>query len=304
MPKKEDLTGRIYTYWTVLKDSGTKTNDGDTYWTCQCKCGTIRNVAGRSLRKEKSKSCGCYKKDHPSKVSNFIGQKFDRLLILDQTDKRDGSGHIIWKCKCDCGNICYRSTANLKRINEFHSCGCYNIEKLKEKNIDLTGKRFGKLVIIEATNQRKNGNIVWKCKCDCGNIHYVTTNSLVSGNTQSCGCIGRSIGEYNIQKILKDNNIKFKAEWTTSEIGYKRFDFVIIDTNDKIVRLIEFDGRQHYDNISGIWNSPESLKEIQRRDKEKNEYALSNNIPLVRIPYWERDNITLEMIMGDKYLVK
>jgi hypothetical protein len=34
MPKKQDLTGKIYTYWTVLKDSGTKTNDGDTYWTC------------------------------------------------------------------------------------------------------------------------------------------------------------------------------------------------------------------------------------------------------------------------------
>lgn len=39
-------------------------------------------------------------------------------------------------------------------------------------------------------------------------------------------------------------------------------------------------------------------------DKIKNEYALSHNIPLVRIPYKERDHITLEMIMGDKYLVK
>ena len=36
----------------------------------------------------------------------------------------------------------------------------------------------------------------------------------------------------------------------------------------------------------------------------KNEYALSHNIPLVRIPYWERDNITLEMILEDKYLIK
>ena len=66
---------------------------------------------------------------------------------------------------------------------------------------------------------------------------------MASGNTQSCGCIGRSIGEYNIQKILKDNNINFKAEWTTSEIDYKRFDFAIIDINNKIVRLIEFDGK-------------------------------------------------------------
>jgi len=46
------------------------------------------------------------------------------------------------------------------------------------------------------------------------------------------------------------------------------------------------------------------LDQTKLSDKEKNEYALSNNIPLVRIPYWERDNITLEMIMGDKYLVR
>lgn len=35
----------------------------------------------------------------------------------------------------------------------------------------------------------------------------------------------------------------------------------------------------------------------------KNKYCLINNIPLVRIPYWERDNITLDIILGDKYLV-
>ena len=65
--------------------------------------------------------------------------------------------------------------------------------------------------------------------------------------------------------------------------------------------MIEFDGEQHYKEVSQ-WRT--SLETIKRRDKEKNEYALSHNIPLVRIPYWERDNITLDMIMGDKYLVK
>jgi hypothetical protein len=68
-----------------------------------------------------------------------------------------------------------------------------------------------------------------------------------------------------------------------------------------VVRLIEFDGEQHYREVPQ-WRT--SLEVIKQRDKEKNEYALSNNIPLVRIPYWERDNITLEMIMDDKYLIK
>ena len=42
----------------------------------------------------------------------------------------------------------------------------------------------------------------------------------------------------------------------------------------------------------------------QQRDRVKNEYALSHDIPLVRIPYWERDRITLEMILGSTYEVQ
>ena len=36
----------------------------------------------------------------------------------------------------------------------------------------------------------------------------------------------------------------------------------------------------------------------------KNDYAFTHNIPLVRIPYWERDHITLEMILGDEYIIR
>ena len=47
----------------------------------------------------------------------------------------------------------------------------------------------------------------------------------------------------------------------------------------------------------------EALQKRQERDNRKNQWTIDNNIPLVRIPYWERDKITLEMIMDDKYLV-
>ena len=77
-----------------------------------------------------------------------------------------------------------------------------------------------------------------------------------------------------------------------------RYDFVILKNNTPI-RLIEFDGEQHYKNIAN-WDS---LELQQKRDQIKNEYALSHNIPLVRIPYWERDNITLDMLMGEQYEV-
>lgn len=42
---------------------------------------------------------------------------------------------------------------------------------------------------------------------------------------------------------------------------------------------------------------------MNKNDLAKNKIAKDNNIPLVRIPYWERDNITLDLILGDKYLI-
>jgi hypothetical protein len=127
---------------------------------------------------------------------------------------------------------------------------------------------------------------------------------LTGGHTSSCGCLKTSIGEYQIERILKENNIKYKKEYGIKELNYKRFDFVIIDDEEKIKRLIEFDGKQHYEATGGAWEESTPLQERQRKDREKNRWAEEHNIPLVRIPYWERDNITLEMIMGNQYLVK
>lgn len=56
---------------------------------------------------------------------------------------------------------------------------------------NLIGQRFGRLTVIEKTAERKHGNIVWKCLCDCGNEHFAYTNLLTSGDCQSCGCLHR-----------------------------------------------------------------------------------------------------------------
>lgn len=56
------------------------------------------------------------------------------------------------------------------------------------KRRDLTGMRFGKLTIIEATVNPKNNRKYWRCLCDCGNTAYAYTHSLLSGKVISCGC--------------------------------------------------------------------------------------------------------------------
>jgi hypothetical protein len=54
--------------------------------------------------------------------------------------------------------------------------------------IDLTGQRFGRLVVIDKSEMRKRGRIVWNCLCDCGNTHLATTGILREGSVRSCGC--------------------------------------------------------------------------------------------------------------------
>lgn len=60
--------------------------------------------------------------------------------------------------------------------------------------IDLTGKRFGSLVVISrAESQKRNGHsrTMWLCKCDCGKEKAIRGTHLKSGATISCGCVGK-----------------------------------------------------------------------------------------------------------------
>lgn len=60
------------------------------------------------------------------------------------------------------------------------------------KFIDLTGKRFGKLIIIQRADNNKWRNTRWLCLCDCGKKKIVNGSSLISGTTKSCGCLRKA----------------------------------------------------------------------------------------------------------------
>lgn len=59
------------------------------------------------------------------------------------------------------------------------------------KFIDLSGRRFGRLVAIEHIKSEKQGTF-WKCKCDCGTEYITTSSHLLNGYTKSCGCLKKS----------------------------------------------------------------------------------------------------------------
>lgn len=64
---------------------------------------------------------------------DLTNQRFGMLTCLESTDKRSPCGRIIWRCICDCGNICYKDSGNIKNGNTT-SCGCYGKEQRRRAN--------------------------------------------------------------------------------------------------------------------------------------------------------------------------
>jgi len=162
-------------------------------WECQCDCGNIAYVRSNSLTCGRTASCGCLRQDlaRTQQAKNLTGQRFGRLLVMKPTEERK-NGYVMWECLCDCGNTVSVRTGNLTSGNTL-SCGCMQKKIAKEPKFkDLTGQRFGKLVVLRPTAERKYGNVMWECQCDCGNIAMIKGSLLVSGKTKSCGCLRKS----------------------------------------------------------------------------------------------------------------
>jgi hypothetical protein len=61
----------------------------------------------------------------------------------------------------------------------------------------LTGKKFGKLTVLEKVENKKQEKTKWLCRCDCGKTKIIRGSSLTSGNTKSCGCYAKELVKTN-----------------------------------------------------------------------------------------------------------
>ena len=123
-----------------------------------------------------------------SVAEDLTGQKFGLLTVLYRGENR--GGRTCWVCRCICGNI-HVTTAHDLKAGKVKSCGCL-AHQHAYNTVDLTGKRFGRLVVAEKTDQRNaRGSVIWRCKCDCGQEICLSENALVHGNYKSCGCLKR-----------------------------------------------------------------------------------------------------------------
>lgn len=69
-----------------------------------------------------------------------------------------------------------------------------------------------------------------------------------------------------------------------------RFDFAIFDNNNNLIKLIEFQGKQHYE-INSFYISPKEHDELKRK------YCKEHNIELLEIPYWDYDKIDINYLL-------
>lgn len=336
MAKAIDLTGQKFDYLVVIERDfeiqKLHPNERQAWWKCKCEaCGKEKSLRASVIKK--AKSCGCIPKrtssniqltqEHKEKISegiknsiaykeamkkqgeqkreNLIGQRFSRLVVLEyaEEDKQvyyNGRHKVTWKCQCDCGNIHYATTENLKR-GDTPSCGCITKENRKKQLKDLSGQTFGYLTVLKWIGT-VNKNSKYLVKCVCGKEYEIYSSNLTQGNTKSCGCIKESYGEQKIRLILEKNNIKFINQKSFLDFRYPetngipKYDFYLPEKNI----LIEYDGEQHF-HPAFNWDTEQKFLLRQYYDKLKNEYALNNNFILIRIPYTHYNNIKIEDLL-------
>lgn len=99
---------------------------------------------------------------------------------------------------------------------------------MNKRIIDLTGKKFGRLIVLNISKEKKDNRITWKCKCECGNIKNVIGKALRNGTIKSCGCYSKEIIKNNAKKRFIDiTGQKFNRLTVLNRSHNNKFNFIM-----------------------------------------------------------------------------
>lgn len=193
------------------------------------------------------------------------------------------NAHVKLIIQCDKGHI-YKATFGKFKYSK-RRCPICNDCKLKYDDVRDYIESFGyKLSSTEYINSYTKLDV----ECNKGHIYQTTWDNFKMGSRCAI-CAIKSKGEIHIESILAKYNIKYKIQHTFKNCTFYKvlpFDFYIPDLNC----CIEYDGEEHY-KIIKFFGGLDKFIDRKIRDTVKNEYCKNNNIKLIRIPYWEYDNI-------------
>lgn len=181
--------------------------------------------------------------------------------------------------------ICYKCS----RKNALISKNKTTLEDRQERhyaNVLSMANEMGYKVLSSKTDITKNTDYILY-ECPIHGVHSMRVANFLSGRRcPQCAHV-ESKGEKAVKKMLKKSNVRFIQEKSFPDCRDKNalpFDFYLVDSNT----CIEYDGEQHFFNVEYFGNS---LEDVQRHDRIKNDYCRNKGIRLIRIPYWDYDNI-------------
>lgn len=184
------------------------------------------------------------------------------------------------------------------------------------KFIDLTGQHFGKVTVFKRKGKSKEGEILWLCHCECGNITTIRGNKLRSGHTQSCGCLrGEKHGLsktrlYHIWQLLKDRcynpnslnysycgsrNIEVCEEWLKSFVSF--YDWALENGYREDLTIDRIDNNAGYSPENCHWATW-----IEQENNRRNNHHLTIDDDMKTISEWSRttgiNRSTMESRLG------
>lgn len=255
-------------------------------------------------------------------IEKSIGKKFNKLIIIAKDEKKK-----FVKVRCDCGKL---KSVNIYKVlsDDTKSCGCI---RFGARLIDLSGKRFGRLVVTRTfTRIKYNGTYTSfsDCICDCGKISTVASSSLKQGYSKSCGCLkAEKVTDGSLRATHRKSNHYLYRVWAkikercynSSNIGYKTYggrskDPVKMLDNWKnsfssfysyiITNLGEKPSKEH--SIDRIKNSkgyfPGNLRWATNKEQQRNKlntvYLTYKGITLAMADWAERTGLPYDALRG------
>ena len=236
-----------------------------------CKCLKNRYIAFNSKRPDVEK----------------INQKFPNFDI-DWTTYKSCMENVKIRCKI-CNKYFEKSYNALKSKNTGCPWCSGNYKSLdmvlKELNEKYGNELFDYSLIIDYNNNREKKKFI--CK-KCNKVFYSNIHDMLSKEGRKCPyCYDESKGERKIRLFLEKEGINFIKEKRFKDcmdINTLPFDFYLPDYSC----LIEFQGEQHY---KPSFRGKNNLELIQKHDKIKKDFAISNGFNFLEIPSWKFDDI-------------
>lgn len=199
--------------------------------------------------------------------------------------------HTKIRCKCKIDKYEWETTPSV--LFDGHRCPkCTGANK--KTNQEFIDELKNINPNIQTLEEYQGAHIKILCKCLKDDYTwYAEPNTLLKG--VGCPKCDESKGEMKIRLFLENKNCYFSKEYSFKNCKYKNplpFDFAIFKDEDKtkLKCLIEFDGEQHYRPVMA-WGGNDLFKSIKRNDSIKTKYCKTNYIKLIRIPYYEFQNI-------------